>query len=393
MKRTSFVAIAFSVVFSGCVSSASRPDYPTDLLTITVDVGRNDDGKLIDSILEFSHYVILDPQQEVLIGKIKKLQLLDGHIGVASENKAYVFDSTGRLVHCWDRQGRGPNEYLQMTDMEIAREKDWVCHVYDKNAGKLLTYDMDDKAVSVKEMIPHAKAFKLLGDGLIAFNMGNGSSTFLQKEDYFNYRCIDSFGKTRISAVPFNKQMFGLSTQYDKGKSFFYRYGEQIYMSAQHNDTIYQVSDTSGWITPCLVFDLGVERPRADDENYPISNYQKGLGGEKPEVPVAFYKFPNGYLAEYTYDFRPYVLIANEQGEILYTGNSARDKNGVLLRPVPYLDFDNSGYLISYFSPVNIEADKKIGRRKGCDSALLDELSLKVSENSNPVLLFYKWIY
>ena len=52
MKRTSFVAIAFSVVFSGCVSSASRPDYPTDLLTITVDVGRNDDGKLIDSILE-----------------------------------------------------------------------------------------------------------------------------------------------------------------------------------------------------------------------------------------------------------------------------------------------------------------------------------------------------
>ena len=86
------------------------------------------------------------------------------------------------------------------------------------------------------------------------------------------------------------------------------------------------------------------------------------------------------------------MLIANEQGEILYTGNSARDKNGVLLRPVPYLDFDNSGYLISYFSPVNIEADKKIGRRKGCDSALLDELSLKVSENSNPVLLFYKWI-
>ena len=81
------------------------------------------------------------------------------------------------------------------------------------------------------------------------------------------------------------------------------------------------------------------------------------------------------------------------EGEILYTGNSARDKNGVLLRPVPYLDFDNSGYLISYFSPVNIEADKKIGRRKGCDSALLDELSLKVSENSNPVLLFYKWIY
>lgn len=73
MKRTSFVAIAFSVVFSSCVSSASRPDYPTDLLTITVDVGRNDDGKLIDSILEFSHYVILDPQQEVLIGKIKKL--------------------------------------------------------------------------------------------------------------------------------------------------------------------------------------------------------------------------------------------------------------------------------------------------------------------------------
>ena len=48
MKRTSFVAIAFSVVFSSCVSSASRPDYPTDLLTITVDVGRNDDGKLID---------------------------------------------------------------------------------------------------------------------------------------------------------------------------------------------------------------------------------------------------------------------------------------------------------------------------------------------------------
>ena len=53
MKRTSFVAIAFSVVFSGCVSSAARPDYPPELLTITVDVGRNDDGKLIDSILEF----------------------------------------------------------------------------------------------------------------------------------------------------------------------------------------------------------------------------------------------------------------------------------------------------------------------------------------------------
>ena len=55
MKRTSFVAIAFSVVFSGCVSSASRPDYPTDLLTITVDVGRNDDGKLIDSPSEYVH--------------------------------------------------------------------------------------------------------------------------------------------------------------------------------------------------------------------------------------------------------------------------------------------------------------------------------------------------
>lgn len=393
MGRLKFIiaAIIISFVIFPCCNKKSRIDH--DVPVITVKPGRNDDAKLVDGILEFSHYVILDPDGEVLIGRINKLQLIDGYIGIVDKNKAYLFDAEGKLHCSWSRYGRAGNEYLEMTDMEITRHNGkWECNVYDKMTKRILTYDEDDNLIYVKEELPEAQAFTYLDDGMLAFNAGNASSN-VAEGDCFNYFCLKDGAKI-ITAVPFNYHFAGYGIKYGEGKSLFYHYGNETFFGSMHNDTVYHVSLKTGEISPFVCFDMGVKRPGINDSKATADDYMSKLHkGVIPSFPNVFYKFHNGFSAEYFYENRAYIIFADDSGDILYTGNSSRDKYGLSIRPVPYLDHDNSGYFISHFKPGTMDTAKKICKERNLDISLLDELSTKITEDSNPVLVFYKWIF
>lgn len=369
----------------------TRSGNSDGLITVQITPGVVENHRPIKDFLTFSHYVILGNGSDALLGDIEKLQLLDGHIGIASSGRAFLFDSVGSLSKSWDRAGRASYEYIKMTDMELQHTDQWQCNVYDRTTGLLRTYDEANRMTGMRQLPAKAKAFKLLDGQKLALNMGNGASGFV-KEDTFNYQYMD--GETIVNkAIPIHEDMAGFSAMYSNGKSVFYVYGGKTYMGSQHNDTIYSVNSSTGKIKPAIAFDLGAKRPRHNDSKNKVSEYLHTIGKVEAEVPVAFHKFSNGFLAEYTYKNRPHLFICDEGGNVLYSDTSSRDEFGVLLRPVPHLNLDNSGYLISYYSPVNIERDLKRCQERGFDSSLLNELHHKLGDNVNPVLLFYKWTY
>lgn len=387
-----FILSLILPVFIGCAEKVSDKGRVT---TISVKTDGKDAPAEINKFLKFSHFVPLETTDDCMIGTINKLQIIHDRIYVMDRKQraVFAFDKNGKALFSIQKRGRAGNEYIEMSDFEVG--PDGSVFIYDELAGKINAYDESGRLTRQIENVPKGWSLKLLDGNRIAYNLGNGIGDGSAEDNNFNYVCTEGSVVTQ-RAIPYNKAVIGHKILWDNYISSFSQYGEKIFMSSFLNDTIYEVSASSGAITPYAAFDFPREKLAADDpENRAAAYLESMIRGEIPSTPFCFYGFLDGMMAFYDYENRPYILIASSGGEILYSGSPGYDENGISAAYfTPYLDSDHSGYVLNVATPGNIASSIDYHKtKKNREMPLLNEINARVRENDNPILLFYKWIY
>lgn len=139
----------FCILVSVFIISCSKPqvqqDIPMDGAYYTIDL----DGKKETSIPLSSYFkgvrtVILETNEDCLIGSIDEIQVFDKHIYILDSNKSkslFVFDINGKFIRKIGSIGNAPGEYIGPGDFTLDT-KNRIIYLCDIN-NRVHKYDLD----------------------------------------------------------------------------------------------------------------------------------------------------------------------------------------------------------------------------------------------------------
>lgn len=120
MKISKFI---IALCFIICVSCNNKSDNE-DLNIIAVDIHKQADIKNI--IKSMDGYICLETNDSSILQGIDKLKIENDTIYIADRDVLQMFSRTdGKWLGKIDRQGRGPGEYLGLTDFDV-----YDSHIY-----------------------------------------------------------------------------------------------------------------------------------------------------------------------------------------------------------------------------------------------------------------------
>ena len=123
-----------------------------------------------DNFVDSAKYVFLD--QKYLIGRIGRVIFFDNKIFMHDEMTDHLvfFSSVGKYLFHINNKGRGPMEYIKLTDFTIDKNKRLIL-IYDSYGHKILSFSLDKhKFVDEKKIGFHPTAFAWRSDYLYFFN-------------------------------------------------------------------------------------------------------------------------------------------------------------------------------------------------------------------------------
>lgn len=379
VTRCLFIAWSL-IVLAGCHKQNS---CDANLNTVLVDGTRNDDADKFDSFFRFNHYIVLETTDSSFIGKAKKIKMYEGNIYVQDDkdDKIVVFDSVGNYIRQYAHLGQGPGEYVGLGDFDIKEDTLYLMGEFD---GCVLKYDLSNRFYN-KERIPKAEGLYVLPDGGYALNSGLGRADNSNDKSHNSY-AVYRTGNLLHQDIPFNKSIQGRSYSFGEGHNAFYHYGDTVFTFFPFNDTIYTVNPRDGILTPYLSISLNKRKINPD---MPAAEALK-LAKELTPSIFAFYKWNDCLCCSFYYEDNPRkYLICSENGSILFCGRFHLDENKLPIRMVSYESDQPCRQMLSLVYPEEIAY---LSRKYGTDSGLLGEIASKMTEESNPVLLFYDFI-
>jgi len=136
-------------------SCKNKKDEVKDILTIYVDNSVKskvayDISKDVNPDFDI---VALETKEDCLIGTVDKMIFENDKYYILSKltNSVLTFSSTGKHISTLNKQGQGPDEYVQINNFAIEGENIWIC---DKHSYKILCFDKEHNVVdriSLKE--------------------------------------------------------------------------------------------------------------------------------------------------------------------------------------------------------------------------------------------------
>ena len=137
-----FICSLFILWFGGCTND--KEVVLNKLEEIDLSKGFYEDKK--SNLSEVATELInipLETRPECVIGNIRKVLYLHDRLLVFDKQtqKLYIFDINGRYLDRIDQIGRGPSEYLQITDFTASATREEIV-IYDDRQQKILKYDL-----------------------------------------------------------------------------------------------------------------------------------------------------------------------------------------------------------------------------------------------------------
>ncbi|MDR2026079.1 MAG: 6-bladed beta-propeller [Prevotellaceae bacterium] len=146
MKKIIFTAINLCILISSCSTDRQNTDIADSSILIDLDKIERKDTVRTSSIFRKVRTVILEDNDSALIGNIDRIEVFDSAIFVIDAGIAkriFVYNMEGGYIRQIGNQGRGPGEYLHMTDFCIDRDNRHVC-VLDDAKKRIHRYNADN---------------------------------------------------------------------------------------------------------------------------------------------------------------------------------------------------------------------------------------------------------
>jgi hypothetical protein len=134
-----FLSVLILPGLTGC-----KPDRTPDCINIDVAAALKQTGKFpLSEMVTELEVIQLDTVRDAFFGNMISLSMTDHFFGFVcdQQEKAYLFDRSGRFIANIGRRGKGPGEYTEPNVLAISPDEKFIV-VGDPWLGKLILYDM-----------------------------------------------------------------------------------------------------------------------------------------------------------------------------------------------------------------------------------------------------------
>lgn len=385
MKTLTVSAVFIVTLLLGsCNRNADITNSSSDYSMDTIVCASTSDTPL-DSIIAKIEYIKLKSTEEHPVGEIDNLLITPEHIIVADRHLAksiFIFDRQGKIQTVISRHGRGPQEYLSIFDVVLTPDQKRIA-VLDNYGKKILYFDLAGNFLFHKDTPFYPIFFKYLDDEnmlIVTYGMGTedpGLASYPHNNDLLY--CVDTTMQIKKSFMPnqFSKE-FGASCT-PEVKQFN---NNQVFASHIYSDTIYQV--TPERMIPKYWIDLSP----VDG----IANFWKEMTPEKHETILNEIFFNGDFLEnDHFAIFRPFgdipnILFSKETKKCYYLGKSSSSVFGIY---VGFVRFAYKDQFITVVPAFELCGGPKIRNADQKYQKLEEEIKTGLTENDDPVLLFY----
>lgn len=132
--------IALSVLLSACTAISEKEE---ECLTIDMSTtfDRSPQEIVLDNWAKSTRYIPLETNDSILIKYINRIIKQDDRLLVQHDNRASVFDLTGKYLHDIGKQGEGPNEFIRISGLEPYKD---LLYIKD-SPNRIMIYDWEGK--------------------------------------------------------------------------------------------------------------------------------------------------------------------------------------------------------------------------------------------------------
>jgi hypothetical protein len=198
-------------------------------------------GISFDSIISRVSYVKLQTGPDCLIGQIYDIKKDSDILFIRDvrAKKLLLFSTEGKYIRTINHLGRGPGEYLGLSDYKLDTSNDLV-YILDGENGKLLCYDYDGKYLSSVPLSGRfSNHFLFLNDSIVAIDAGYRIDRDSPGGSY-NLELYDiKSGKTEAGFFPYDPNRMKLRNANDRMSEY------------QNNGYVWEMLDNKAYrITP-----------------------------------------------------------------------------------------------------------------------------------------------
>lgn len=240
------LAVGLGLGLTGCSSSSEKTEKEVTVVTVDPDLPMMT-SKEMASHFTNDQYVVL---RGIMLSGIDRLIDWGDRFLVLDRRgqQVTVFDATGNCIWQIKRQGKGPGEYIQLTDCTIDNTNDELI-LYADMPGKLLWFDRDGNYLREERISDCLTEVLCAGDDLYGINCGKGRTL----PEYTIARMqLEPKGRATEMFLPYDVKMLGASAGSQLSSN-----GAEVWLSRPFDYTVYRLDSATREFVPRYRFDFG----------------------------------------------------------------------------------------------------------------------------------------
>lgn len=241
----------YLILFLLCISCGSGNNQP-GVITINVETPDGTEIRNISDIATDVRYIPLETHPDALMKFVNYLKTGNDKFYISTVLEILCFDKSGKFLYKLSQQGRGPGEYVYLSDYDIWPEKDQMVVI---TRGKLNFYNEIDTGFNLVKQLDIKKQpgyVDYMNDGnlLLSFSVANGENKLqnvvLTPAGDTLYKRPNTKAFTRISKAVMGFSADGIILKNNKSMRF-----KDIL-----NDTVFSISDNYTF-EPYMILNTG----------------------------------------------------------------------------------------------------------------------------------------
>lgn len=381
IKKLLLIVLPCIIAFSSCTSKKNeQPENGTK--TIVIDEIEGDKAPF-SNYFKVKKVVVLETRSECLVGEIDKIFVAGNRIYISdsSTKSILVFTDDGEFLFKLHNIGKGPGEYLDITDFQVDDVSQELT-LYDIETEKLITYSAEGKFLMERPYKYSASEFVMF-DNTMAFYCANSSDAIYM---CVNGQCsnflIEMNDEIIFRACPVARKQMGCYSTINQFNAIQYSHNN-VYLTEPLGHIIYTVYPDR--IDPEYIIDYGARTIPSDlsdievDFNY-IYQFNHSITNIYEDDEMLFFEFDKGMLTK--------GLVMDKQKDSCNYVNTYRNTdNNMLLNLISVKGEHN--YLVSLIDPTAFFKDYT-KQKSDKISALQKVLKAKLTPENNPALVLYE---
>ena len=214
------------------------PVDTTGCITFSIkEAGRCDMNILADNV----EYIPLETSNNILVGEIKKLIFHNDRFYILDTSEAqsvFIFGSDGKYINAISSLGRGPNEYLTLTNMTLDKFNNKLI-LLDDRLHDLLYYDLDGNFLKKEKIGIRIHDLARINNEDFVLLSGHAWNIQLSDNDNFGITIGDPSGILKWRAFEMDKFY---KSQNIMGENLLFQNETGVFYSAPFTNEVYHLS-------------------------------------------------------------------------------------------------------------------------------------------------------